>query len=100
MPGNPIEARTAAERGSVNRVVPADRLDDATLDLLHATRGTSISKGIGTQAFSAPIDLDPPKAHPYAVEIRAAARQIPDAREGAAAFLQKRPAAFTAGGPR
>jgi enoyl-CoA hydratase/carnithine racemase len=99
MPGNPIEAPTAAEWGSVNRVVHADRLDDATLDLLHAaTQGTSISKGIGTQAFYAPIDVDQPQACPYTVEVMDAASQIPDARGGVAAL--KRPSAFTAGGPR
>ena len=38
--GDAIDARTAAEWGFVNRVVPADQLDDAVHDLLtRATRG-------------------------------------------------------------
>jgi enoyl-CoA hydratase/carnithine racemase len=89
--GDPIDAATAADWGLVNKVVPADELDAAVDDLLaRATRGSTTSKGIGKQAFYAQIDLDQPKAYAYAVEVMAAASQIPDAREGVAAFLEKR----------
>ena len=36
MTGDPIDAHTAAEWGLVNRVVPADRLDEETLQLIRA----------------------------------------------------------------
>jgi enoyl-CoA hydratase/carnithine racemase len=95
MTGDPIDAATAAEWGLINRVVPDDELDDAVDDLLHrATRGSTESKAIGKQAFYAQIDLDQPKAYAYALEVMAAASQIPDAREGVDAFLAKRPPAF------
>ncbi len=96
MTGDPIDAATAAEWGLINKVVPAEQLVDATLDLLRrATRGSPLSKGIGKQAFYAQIDLDQPKAYSYAIEVMASASQTADAREGVAAFLEKRPPKFT-----
>lgn len=93
--GDPIDARTALEWGLVNAVVPDDQLDAATLDLLRrATRGSAASKALGKQAFYTQIELDQQKAYAYAVEVMAAASQLPDAREGVAAFLQKRPPRF------
>jgi enoyl-CoA hydratase/carnithine racemase len=95
MTGDPIDAATAADWGLINRAVPPDELDTATDDLLRrATRGSTPSKGIGKQAFYAQIDLDQPKAYAYAVEVMASASQIPDAREGVAAFLEKRAPKF------
>jgi enoyl-CoA hydratase/carnithine racemase len=95
MTGDTIDARTAADWGLVNDVVPADELVAATDDLLRrATRGSAASKAIGKQAFYAQIDLDQPKAYAYAVEVMAAASQIDDAREGVAAFLEKRAPKF------
>ncbi len=95
MTGDPIDARTAAEWGLVNRVVPADELDDATLDLLRrATRGSALSKGIGKQAFYAQIDLDQQKAYAHALEVMAASALTDDAKEQMQAFLDKRKPVF------
>ena len=95
MTGDPIDAATAADWGLVNKAVPAGELDAAVDDLLaRATRGSAQSKGIGKQAYYAQIDLDQPKAYAYAVEVMASASQIPDAQEGVAAFLEKRPPNF------
>jgi enoyl-CoA hydratase/carnithine racemase len=95
MTGDPIDAATAAEWGLINRAVPDDDLDEAVDDLLQrATRGSTESKAIGKQAFYAQIDLDQPKAYAYAMEVMAAASQIPDAREGVDAFLAKRSPQF------
>ncbi|HUP86469.1 MAG TPA: enoyl-CoA hydratase-related protein [Acidimicrobiales bacterium] len=95
MTGDPVDAATAADWGLVNRAVPADDLDAATDDLLRrATRGSAASKGIGKQAFYAQIGLDQPSAYAYAVEVMAAASQIPDAKEGVDAFLSKRTPTF------
>src|SRR5947209_7097046 len=91
MSGDVIDARTALDWGLVNRVVPAAQLDTAVQDLLdRVTRGSAASKGIGKQALYAQIDLDQPKAYAYAVEVMAATSQLPDAREGMQAFLEKR----------
>jgi enoyl-CoA hydratase/carnithine racemase len=89
--GDVIDARTALDWGLVNQVVPAAQLDSATADLLErVTRGSAESKGIGKQALYAQIDLDQAKAYAHAVEVMAATSQLPDAREGMRAFLEKR----------
>src|SRR6202142_1405286 len=91
MSGDVIDARTALDWGLVNQVVPAGQLDSAVQDLLErVTRGSAESKGIGKQALYAQIDLDQPKAYAYAIEVMAATSQLPDAREGIRAFLDKR----------
>jgi enoyl-CoA hydratase/carnithine racemase len=93
--GDPIDARTAADWGLVNRVVPAEELDDATFDLIRrATRGSAQSKGLGKHGFYAQIGLDQPNAYAMAVELMAAGALIPDAQEGFAAFLEKRKPEF------
>jgi enoyl-CoA hydratase/carnithine racemase len=90
--GDVIDAATALDWGLVNQVVPADQLDQAVHDLLlRVTKGSAESKGIGKQALYAQIDLDQAKAYAYAIEVMAATSQLPDAREGMRAFLEKRP---------
>ncbi len=91
--GDAIDAQTAQHWGLVNRAVPDDELDDATLALLQrATRGSAASRALGKPAFYTQIGMDQHQAYRYAVEVMAAASQIDDAREGVAAFLEKRPA--------
>src|SRR5437588_4673548 len=93
--GDVIDAQTAADWGLVNRVVPPDQLVDEAQRLLEAaTRGSLISKGIGKQAYYAQMDLAQPQAYNYAIEVMAATSQIPDAREGMQAFLEKRKPRF------
>lgn len=93
--GDTIDARTAGEWGLVNRVVPDDELDAATVDLLErATRGSTASKALGKQAFYRQIGLDQPDAYRLALDVMASSSQIPDAQEGMRAFLEKRPPAF------
>lgn len=90
--GDVIDAPTAVAWGLVNRAVPADRLDAEVHELLsRATRGSAASKALGKQAFYRQIGMDQPQAYAYAVEVMAAASQTPEAREGVAAFLEKRP---------
>ncbi len=98
--GDRIDAQTALDWGLVNQVVPAEQLDDAVRALLErVTLGSAQSKGIGKQAFYAQIDLDQPKAYDYAIEVMAATSQLPDAREGMRAFLDKRQPKWERGRP-
>ena len=93
--GDAIDAATAADWGLVNRVVPDADLDAAVADLVgRATRGSAGSKALGKQAFHTQIGMDLPQAYAYAVEVMASASQTAAAREGVAAFLDKRPPAF------
>ncbi len=99
MTGDVIDARTAADWGLVNRVVPAGQLDDAAHDLItRATRGSAESKGLGKHGFYAQIDLPQDKAYDLTLELMAAAVTTPDAQEGITAFLEKRKPQF--GRPR
>ncbi len=89
--GDAIDAATALDWGLVNRVVAEAQLDEAVAGLLRrVTRGSPQSKGIGKQALYTQIDLDQAKAYGYAIEVMAATSQLPDAREGMRAFLDKR----------
>jgi enoyl-CoA hydratase/carnithine racemase len=93
--GDAISAATAAEWGLVNRAVPDDQLEAATLDLLRrATRGSAHSKALGKQGFYTQIGLDQSHAYAYAVDMMARAAVTPEAQEGIAAFLQKRQPQF------
>ncbi|WP_017557424.1 enoyl-CoA hydratase-related protein [Nocardiopsis baichengensis] len=90
--GDPVDAATAAEWGLVNRAVPDAELEEAARDLLdRATRGSPRSKALGKQAMYAQLDRPESDAYAYAVEVMAASSQTPEAREGTAAFLEKRP---------
>jgi enoyl-CoA hydratase/carnithine racemase len=96
MTGDPIDARTAADWGLINRAVPDDELDEAVAELLaRATRGSAMSKAQGKRAFYAQVDMDQPKAYAYAMEVMAAGIVTPDAQEGIAAFFEKRRPNFT-----
>ncbi len=98
--GDMIDARTALDWGLVNQVVPAERLDSATADLLErVTRGSAVSKGLGKQALYAQLGLDQQQAYAYAIEVMAATSQLPDAREGMRAFLAKRKPRWQRGRP-
>jgi len=89
--GDVIDARTAAEWGLVNAAVPDEDLEKETLALLErATRGSRASKALGKQAMYAQLDRPERDAYTYAIEVMAAASQTPSAREGMAAFLDKR----------
>jgi enoyl-CoA hydratase/carnithine racemase len=89
--GEPISALTAQEWGLVNRVVPADRLDEAVDELVG--RITSFSARvttIGKRAFYAQIDLAESHAYELAKSVMASNAELDDAQEGIGAFVGKR----------
>jgi enoyl-CoA hydratase/carnithine racemase len=93
--GDVIDAATALDWGLVNRVVPDDELDTAVAELLaRATRGSRASKALGKQTLYAQLDRPETDAYAIAIDVMATASQAPSAREGMAAFLEKRAAAF------
>src|SRR5439155_15731605 len=61
--GEPIDAATARDWGLVNRVVPADDLEDAVGELVDAiARSSPLVVGIGKEAFYSQIELDEHRA--------------------------------------
>ena len=94
--GDAIDARTAADWGLINRCVPADQLEAATLDLItRASRGSALSKALGKQGFYRQVGLPQDQAYAMMVELMASSAMTPDAQEGIQAFLEKRHAHYT-----
>jgi enoyl-CoA hydratase/carnithine racemase len=92
MTGELVPARTAAEWGLVNQVVPLTDLPAATRKLAgQIAEASSLVVELGKQAFYTQIDLDQPKAYGYAKEVMSMNALAADAQEGISAFLGKRP---------
>ncbi len=89
--GELVDARTAAEWGLVNQVVPAAELREAARKLAaRVAEASPLVIAIGKQAFYTQIDLDQPKAYAYAKEVMSMNALADDAQEGMGAFLEKR----------
>jgi len=89
--GVPIDARTAADWGLVNEVVPSERLDERTREIaaqIAASSSTII--GIGKEAFYAQIDRDQRAAYDYTKTVMTMNALAADAQEGMCAFIEKR----------
>ncbi len=96
MTGRPIDARTAADWGLINRTVPAVSLREETESLARQLAAASpLTMGIGKQAFYAQIDLDQTRAYAYTREVMSLNALASDAREGISAFLEKRTPCWT-----
>ena len=93
--GEPVDARTAADWGLINQVVPASALATATRQLAAKVAGSSsLVVALGKQAFYTQIDLDQAKAYAYAREVISMNALAADAQEGISAFLEKRAACW------
>ena len=89
--GTPVDARTAAEWGLVNRVVPTTELQAETRKLaVRIADASELVVAIGKQAYYTQIDLEQPKAYAYAKEVMSMNALAADAQEGISAFLEKR----------
>lgn len=89
--GAPISAREAERAGLVNRVVPANRLEEETMALARQIAAASAyTLGIGKRGFYEQVSLDRPKAYETAQKIMIENTLAPDAQEGMRAFLEKR----------
>jgi enoyl-CoA hydratase/carnithine racemase len=94
--GELIDAQTALDWGLVNRVVPAERLDEAVLELVGKIAASSpLTVGIGKEAFYEQVELDEHRAYDLTKSVMAMNSMAADAQEGICAFLDKRPASWT-----
>lgn len=89
--GEPIDARTAADWGLVNRVVPDGELEQAVVELVERiARSSPLTVGIGKEAFYAQVELDEHRAYDLTKAVMAMNALAHDAQEGICAFLEKR----------
>ena len=89
--GQPISAEDALKAGLVNRVVPADRLEDETFALAKKVASAPTSTiAIGKSAFYRQMTMDRPRAYELAQRVMVENLQTADAKEGIGAFLEKR----------
>ena len=87
----PISAQTALEWGLVNRVVPAEELETAVLELVDAiARSSAYTVATGKAAFYAQIDRSEHDAYEHCQSVMAENALADDAQEGMGAFLDKR----------
>jgi enoyl-CoA hydratase/carnithine racemase len=89
--GTPIPARQAEAAGLVNRVVAPEKLHDEAMALARQIAAASADTlAIGKRAFYEQLPLDRPAAYTVAQKVMVENAGTPDAREGMAAFLEKR----------
>jgi enoyl-CoA hydratase/carnithine racemase len=90
--GEPIGAQSALDWGLVNRVVPAEELEAAVMELVEAiARSSSYTVAVGKRAFYAQIDRSEHEAYEHCSVVMSDNAQAADAQEGMSAFLAKRP---------
>ncbi|MBV9195933.1 MAG: enoyl-CoA hydratase [Solirubrobacterales bacterium] len=89
--GEPITAATALEWGLVNRVVPAEELERAVLDLVEAiAQSSAYTVATGKQAFYSQVDRTEHDAYETCQLVMTENALAHDAQEGMSAFLEKR----------
>ena len=90
--GDPISAQEALAAGLINVVVPTEALDAATADLAaRVVRFSPYVAGLGKQAFYRQRDMPQHEAYEYTKDVMSRNADADAAREGIAAFLEKRP---------
>lgn len=89
--GEPIDAATAADWGLINRVVPADELDEAVRELASRLgRFSARTIEVGKRAFYEQLDHGLGDAYHLTRDVMARNAAAPAAQEGMSAFLGKR----------
>ena len=89
--GAPISSREALEIGLVNRVTPDAELEEQVMDLARQiSSASSQTLAVGKPAFYQQIELDRPAAYDMAQKVMVDNLLKEDAKEGIAAFLEKR----------
>ena len=89
--GEMIDAEEAQRIGLVNRVAPADRLDQEVAALAGTIAAKSpLTLRIGKEAFYRQLEMDVESAYDYAAEVMTRNMLARDAEEGFDAFIEKR----------
>lgn len=90
--GKLFDAEDAMRFGLINRAVPADRLDEAVGELAETIAAKSpYTVAHGKYSFNRQLGMDRPQAYDFVADQTYRNFQAEDAREGIAAFVEKRP---------
>ncbi len=94
--GEPIDAATAAEWGLVNRVVPLEELEEATVALARQIADYAADVvTLGKAAFYQQLEMRQADAYAMTKDVIAGNAVMPDGQEGMKAFLEKRKPVWT-----
>lgn len=89
--GDFVSAPDALQMGLINRVVPVDELESATLALAEKIcTASSVIVGMGKQTFYQQLTMTQAQAYAYTRDVMALNSLMPDAQEGISAFIEKR----------
>ena len=89
--GERIDARTAADWGLINAVVPAAELEEHTRRVAgQIVNASPLVVGIGKRAYYAQIEMDQHAAYDHTRDVMIMNAMMGDAHEGITAFLDKR----------
>ena len=89
--GDPIDAKYAKEIGLINDHYPISKLEDKVLELAKKIASKSnLTIKIGKEAFYKQLEMPLNKAYKYTSKIMTENMMALDAKEGIAAFLEKR----------
>lgn len=90
--GEFVSADRAAEVGLVNRVVPLEDLEDASMELARTIAGKSpVAVKIGKRAFYEQLEMPLAEAYAFAGRVMAENMMAQDAEAGIGAFTRKEP---------
>ena len=96
--GKAFNAEDAYRFGLINKVVPAEKIDDAVMDYATIIVSRSrITTALGKIAFYEQLDMKLEEAYKFTSEVMAKNMQEVDALEGIEAFLEKRDAKWKDG---
>ncbi|GAI94096.1 unnamed protein product, partial [marine sediment metagenome] len=89
--GDRFSAQEAESMGLVNKVVPPDKLEEATMELARKIASKSpTTLQIGKQFFYNMLDMEYTQATKYAAEMISIVAVSEDGQEGQRAFIEKR----------
>lgn len=92
MTGDFIDAQSALARGLVNRVAPAERLDEEVARLAGSILSKSpVAVAAGKRLFYQQLEMGMERAYQLASQVMACNMMAEDAQEGIDAFIEKRP---------
>jgi 2-(1,2-epoxy-1,2-dihydrophenyl)acetyl-CoA isomerase len=91
-----VDAQEALRIGLVNRVVPAEQLEQETLKLAERlAQGPTVAYGLAKRGLYQGLGMSLEDVLNMEARNQAIAARTPDRAEGVAAFLEKRPPRFT-----